>query len=199
VSPKSLREPLIENFFGKLKEFKRIAMRCDKTGGSFEAMIYLATAVILVRARLGDGFADSRERRGVVECEAFALHLQSEIAPEGSEIGRYRLRAHLVVQVRQHIDANGLVRGRKHALDRPVPFVIAAVIVESAPQDRKRLPPNMVKPTDPAMKAKKPVCGENPPRRAVAICSGIAIAASVSPAIKSLGRNEASERKIGQA
>jgi transposase len=32
---------LIENFFGK-----RIAMRCDKTDGSFEAMIYLATAVI---------------------------------------------------------------------------------------------------------------------------------------------------------
>jgi len=37
---------LIENFFGKLKEFKRIAMRSDKTDQSFEAMIYLATAVI---------------------------------------------------------------------------------------------------------------------------------------------------------
>ncbi len=37
---------LIENFFGKLKEFKRIAMRSDKTDISFEAMIYLATAVI---------------------------------------------------------------------------------------------------------------------------------------------------------
>ena len=37
---------LIENFFGKLKEFKRIAMRSDKTDSSFEAMIYLATAVI---------------------------------------------------------------------------------------------------------------------------------------------------------
>ena len=37
---------LIENFFGKLKEFKRIAMRRDKTDQSFEAMIYLATAVI---------------------------------------------------------------------------------------------------------------------------------------------------------
>jgi hypothetical protein len=54
--------------------------------------------------------------------------------------------------MRQHIDADGLVGGRKHALDRPVPFVIAAVIVESAPQDGKRLPPNMAKPTDPAMK-----------------------------------------------
>ena len=31
---------LIENFFGKLKEFKRIAMRSDKTDQSFEAMIY---------------------------------------------------------------------------------------------------------------------------------------------------------------
>jgi transposase len=37
---------LIENFFGKLKEFKRIAMRCDKTDQSFSAMIFLAAAVI---------------------------------------------------------------------------------------------------------------------------------------------------------
>jgi transposase len=37
---------LIENFFGKLKEFKRIAMRADKTDLSFTAMIYIAAAVI---------------------------------------------------------------------------------------------------------------------------------------------------------
>ena len=37
---------LIENFFRKLKEFKRIAMRADKTDQSFSAMIYLAAAVI---------------------------------------------------------------------------------------------------------------------------------------------------------
>ena len=37
---------LIENFFCKLKEFKRIAMRACKTDRSFEAMIYLATAVL---------------------------------------------------------------------------------------------------------------------------------------------------------
>jgi transposase len=37
---------LIENFFCKLKEFKRIAMRSDKTDKSFEAMIYLCSAVI---------------------------------------------------------------------------------------------------------------------------------------------------------
>ena len=37
---------LIENFFGKLKEFKRIAMRSDKTDASFSAAIYLAAAVI---------------------------------------------------------------------------------------------------------------------------------------------------------
>jgi len=37
---------LIENFFCKLKEFKRIAMRADKTDQSYAAMIYLATAVI---------------------------------------------------------------------------------------------------------------------------------------------------------
>ena len=37
---------LIENYFCKLKEFKRIAMRSDKTDSSFRAVIYLAAAVI---------------------------------------------------------------------------------------------------------------------------------------------------------
>jgi len=37
---------LVENFFCKLKEFKRIAMRADKTDQSFAAMIYLTAAVI---------------------------------------------------------------------------------------------------------------------------------------------------------
>ena len=37
---------LIENFFCQLKEFKRIAMRSDKTDESFAAMIHLAAAVI---------------------------------------------------------------------------------------------------------------------------------------------------------
>ena len=37
---------LIENFFCKLKEFKRIAMRADKTDQSFKAFIHLAAAVI---------------------------------------------------------------------------------------------------------------------------------------------------------
>ena len=37
---------LIENFFCKLKEFKRIAMRADKTDNSFRAAIYLAAAII---------------------------------------------------------------------------------------------------------------------------------------------------------
>jgi transposase len=37
---------LIENFFCKLKEFKRIAMRADKTDQSFAAIIHLAGAVI---------------------------------------------------------------------------------------------------------------------------------------------------------
>ena len=37
---------LIENFFCKLKEFKRIAMRSDKTDQSFAAMIHLVAAVI---------------------------------------------------------------------------------------------------------------------------------------------------------
>ena len=37
---------LIENFFCKLKEFKRIAMRSDKTDASFAGMIHLCAAVI---------------------------------------------------------------------------------------------------------------------------------------------------------
>ena len=37
---------LIENFFCKLKEFKRFAMRSDKTDESFTAIINLAAAVI---------------------------------------------------------------------------------------------------------------------------------------------------------
>ena len=36
---------LIENFFCKLKEFKRIAMRADKTDQSFAAIVHLAAAV----------------------------------------------------------------------------------------------------------------------------------------------------------
>jgi transposase len=37
---------LIENFFCKLKEFKRIAMRACKTDQSFAALIYLCSAAI---------------------------------------------------------------------------------------------------------------------------------------------------------
>ena len=37
---------LIENYFQKLKEFKRIAMRSDKTDSSYTAMINLCSAVI---------------------------------------------------------------------------------------------------------------------------------------------------------
>jgi hypothetical protein len=37
---------LTENFFCKLKEFKRIDMRTCKTDRSFEVMIYLAAGVI---------------------------------------------------------------------------------------------------------------------------------------------------------
>jgi len=37
---------LIENFFCKLKEFKRLAMRADKTDSSFAAMVHLTADVI---------------------------------------------------------------------------------------------------------------------------------------------------------
>jgi len=37
---------LIENYFCKLKDFKRIALRASKTDSSFSAMIYASAAVI---------------------------------------------------------------------------------------------------------------------------------------------------------
>jgi len=40
---------LVENFFQKLQEFKRIAMRACKTDQSFAAMIQLAATVIRTR------------------------------------------------------------------------------------------------------------------------------------------------------
>src|SRR4029077_6054982 len=72
------------------------------------------------------------------------------------------------------------------------------VMVESAPQDRKRLFPKKANANEPARKAKNPISGENPPSRAVAICSGIAMAARVRPAtrshVKNRGRYESRER-----
>ena len=40
---------LIEIFFCKLKEFKRIAMRRDQTDESFSAMIYVVAAIVTGR------------------------------------------------------------------------------------------------------------------------------------------------------
>ena len=40
---------LIENFFCKLKEFKRIAMRADKTDTVFAAIVYAAAGLINAR------------------------------------------------------------------------------------------------------------------------------------------------------
>ena len=40
---------LVESFFRKLKESKRIALRADQTDPSFEAMIYPCSAVIKSR------------------------------------------------------------------------------------------------------------------------------------------------------
>ena len=40
---------LVENFFCKIKEFRRIATRYDKTDKSFQAMIYLAGSALALR------------------------------------------------------------------------------------------------------------------------------------------------------
>ena len=40
----------IEQTIGKLKRFKRVAMRCEKTTASFEAFISFACAMLLVKS-----------------------------------------------------------------------------------------------------------------------------------------------------
>lgn len=40
---------LIENFFGKLKEYRGIAMRCSKTDTSYSAFIAIAATVIRLK------------------------------------------------------------------------------------------------------------------------------------------------------
>ena len=40
---------LVENFFARIKEFRRVATRYDKTDSSFSAMVYLACAVLATR------------------------------------------------------------------------------------------------------------------------------------------------------
>ena len=45
---------LIENFFCALKNYRRIATRCDKTDQSFNAMIDLA-AVVMALKRMSTG------------------------------------------------------------------------------------------------------------------------------------------------
>lgn len=40
---------LVENYFAKIKEFRRIATRYDKTDTSFEAMIHIAATAIELR------------------------------------------------------------------------------------------------------------------------------------------------------
>jgi transposase len=40
---------LVENFFQKIKEFRRIATRYDKTDTSFAAAIHLAAALLALK------------------------------------------------------------------------------------------------------------------------------------------------------
>src|SRR5580692_9971305 len=62
-------------------------------------------------------------------------------------------------------------------------------MVESAPQDKKRLVPNTANPSVPQMKAISPVAGGRPASLAVASCCGSAVAASNSPARASSGNH----------
>src|SRR5579863_10075729 len=72
-------------------------------------------------------------------------------------------------------------------------------MVESAPTERRRLSPARANPVAAAISASKPVCGVRLARRAVAICEGMAMAASVRPARmsgpRSRGRQPAKDRR----
>ena len=98
--------------------------------------------------------------------------------------------------------ASAAYSGEPDTASKARPPAKIGVMVESAPLDSERLLPKMAKASEPARNAKNPICGENPPSRAVASCSGIAIAASVSPATRSCVRNQGryplSERNTGQ-
>ena len=45
-TPSTKARHLIENFFAKLKQYRAIATRYDKTAGNFLSAIHLASAVI---------------------------------------------------------------------------------------------------------------------------------------------------------
>lgn len=40
---------LVEMFFNRIKRFRRIALRCEKTSASFKAFIHLACAMVWLR------------------------------------------------------------------------------------------------------------------------------------------------------
>ena len=65
------------------------------------------------------------------------------------------------------------------------PAATTGAIVESAPTDICRLAPNTAIISDPTTKAERPVSAGILASRAVAICSGMAMATSVRPAITS--------------
>src|ERR1700733_7178101 len=73
-------------------------------------------------------------------------------------------------------------------------------MVESAPTESRLLSPNKANPIAAATSASKPIGGVRVARRGVAICEGMAIAASVRPATtsapRSPGRQPAKERKM---
>src|ERR1700728_1052956 len=66
-----------------------------------------------------------------------------------------------------------------------MPTAKRGAMVESAPTDINAFEPRRAKRTVPATKAKKPVMGGMPARRAVASCSGTAMARSMTPAPRS--------------
>ena len=81
-----------------------------------------------------------------------------------------------------------------------MPANAAAMIgamVESAPTDIRRLAPKIANPSEPAAKANNPLIGGMPTSRAVANCSGMAIAASVIAAMASPGNQEARNSRKG--
>jgi len=87
--------------------------------------------------------------------------------------------------IRLSVAARAMYCGPPAAATRARAPTKIGVMVESAPNDIRRLDPKTRKAKVPAMKAKKPNSGGRAPSLAVAICSGMAIAARVTPAMRS--------------